>query len=342
MKQANNKYEIRDLDPSRFFLWDKFVQDAPGGTLFHTTHWAKMVQHVFGRDFRILALFRQEELQAGFLFWPGSALGFPVISRAPLTPYQGLLFKASQKGKSSGSIAQRQEWSDMLIARLSNEYHYIDLLSVPEHRDIRPFLWRDFSAQPRFTYTFRLAPFNELQKQFSQSLRRKIKNRSAALQVEEARDSDRLLRFVLDSYNHHGLEPPVPEDDLQKLFSALGKEDWAHISYLKKEGAALAGLLLLEDENGLYALFAGVLAEARKEFYTEYLYTECMKDSRFSGKKFDFLGANTKDFEQFKRSFGGGLQVYYELNYTRGKILNLLSSLRKKQNLKKRRLRRNG
>lgn len=338
---SEKKFEIQILNRSRFELWDRFVNEAPGGTLFHSTRWASIIQPIFARDFRILVLFKQQELQAGFLFWPAKTLGFSMITRAPLTPYQGFLFKASKKERSSGSIAQIQEWSSLLIAHLKEEFDYIDLVTVSEQQDIRPYIWQEFSAQPKFTYTFPLLPFDQLEKQFSQSLRRKIKNRSAGLEVEETQETDKLLQFVLDSYRYHGLEPSVPEKNLKKVFSALAAEDWAHVFYLKKDGVERAALLLLEDNRNVFALFAGVDTEARKEFYTEYLYTQCMKDSRFSGKKFDFLGANTKDFEQFKRSFGGDLQVYFELNYTRGKVLSSLSKLRKKQTMLKRRMGRN-
>lgn len=336
MTTGNDNFQIRLLEPEEFEHWDQFAEAAPGGTFFHMTRWAKIIRNVFGRDFQILALFKNETLQAGFLHWPKTIFAYRMITRAPVTPYQGFIFKPSTKAKSSGAIAANQTLSNLLIKHLLEKYHYIDIVSVPQQTDVRPFIWQGFSARPRYTYTFPLLPFGELKKKFSQALRRKIKNLSGGLQVEESQETAALLQFVMESYRYHGIEPPVVETHLQKLFLALSEQEWAHIFYLKKDGSAKAGLLLLEDANNVYALFAGVDSSARKVSYTEYLYTECMKDSRFSGKRFDFLGANTQDFEQFKRSFGGELQVHFELNYTRGKILSSLSTLRKKQTLFKR------
>jgi hypothetical protein len=175
--------------------------------------------------------------------------------------------------------------------------------------------------------------------QFSQSLRRKIKKYACSFIVDELSDTDLMAALTAQSYRSHGIEPPVSQTQLEKLFSALSKEEWARFYCLKKDSSILAGLLLLEDETHLYSLFAGVSSAVRNEFYTEYLYTECMKLPEFEGRQFDFLGANTQDFEQFKRSFGGSLQPYYELNYTKGAALKTLIKLRQKQTLLHRRSR---
>ena len=339
MTENQKYYTVRFLSQSEYENWDRFISESENAGLFFTVHWAMVIRQVFSRNFKILALLKDEEIQAGFLHWPKSFLGFQMITRAPVTPYQDFVFKKSTKEKTSARAAEYHELSNLLLEHLQKEYSHIDMASTPDRADIRPYTWKNFNSIPKYTYRFRLLPFEELKAQFSQSLRRKIKKYTSEFEAVKSSETNSMADMVTDSYRHHGIEPPVTPAQLQKLFSVLADEDWAHFYYLQKDDKPYAGLLLLEDEHRVYSLFAGAGSTHRSEFVTEYLYTECMKQQSFAGKQFDFLGANTKDFEQFKRSFGGELQVYYELNYTRGKILRFLSSLRRKQVLLKRGIR---
>ena len=341
MTSEKVKYQIRLLKPDEYDVWNQFTEEAPSGNLFHSTRWANIIRQVFGRSFEILALFKKETLQAGFLYWPKQMLHYPLITQTPLTPYQSFVLKQSAKEKPSAGSAEFHTLSNLLLKKLLFQFRHIDLATVPGATDVRPFIWQNFSARPRYTYTFPILPFGELQKQFSQALRRKTKKYAAEFSVIESKQPEELWQFVLASYRHHGIAPPVNARKLSEFFSVLSQTDWAHFFYLNKNDRPLAALLLLEDGRHVFALFAGVRQQERTGFVSEYLYTQALKQPAFLGKQFDFLGANTPDFEQFKRSFGGQLQVYFELNLTRGKTLQTLSRIRKRQHLLVRRKRRN-
>ena len=98
-----------------------------------------------------------------------------------------------------------------------------------------------------------------------------------------------------------------------------------------------AALFVLYDQNRVYALFSGIDMNYRNAQYTEYLHAAVLQKPEYQGKMFDFLGANTRDFEQFKRSFGGQLQQGFRVVYYKNYITRLLLILREQQHLLSRR-----
>ena len=99
-----------------------------------------------------------------------------------------------------------------------------------------------------------------------------------------------------------------------------------------------AALFVLFDNNRVYALFSGIDFKYRDEQYTEYLHAAVLQEPEYQGKMFDFLGANTADFEQFKRSFGGELRQSFRVVYYKNTTTRFLLKLREKQHLLARRI----
>ena len=108
--------------------------------------------------------------------------------------------------------------------------------------------------------------------------------------------------------------------------------------YLMVDENPAAALFVLYDQNRVYALFSGIDLNYRNEQYTEYLHATVLQEAEFQGKMFDFLGANTPDFEQFKRSFGGQLQQGFRVIYYKNFTTRVLLKLREQHHLISRRM----
>ena len=98
----------------------------------------------------------------------------------------------------------------------------------------------------------------------------------------------------------------------------------------------VAGIFVLVDQTTVYALFSGIGANFRKQVNNELVHLHVLKHPDFAGMTFDFLGANTQDFEQFKRSFGGELVTFYKVRYTKNKFVSAMLKLREFYHLRKR------
>jgi len=337
MADTPQKYHLKILDPGDYSRWDHFVFESKGGTLFHTTSWARLIQSQFKRPFDILVAEDGSGIAGGILIFKKHLFGKSAVIQAPLTTYQGILLRTSGSTKLSSQIALHQDISALLIRYLKNAFPTIDMPLYPGLSDIRPFQWQGFQCAPAYTYIIPNIGSGEIRQEFSQALRRKIsQSENEKLIVSESADPSALVRFVTDSYHHHHLHPPVRPNELTQHFSNLLEAGLGRIFYLEKEGKSLAGLMILIDRKTVYAYFAGIDREIRETHYTDYLHAAVMENSEFQNRSFDFSGANTQTLEQFKRSFGGSLHVYYRVSYSANYLVSLIRWLRRRQQLRRR------
>jgi hypothetical protein len=319
---------IRLLDASQYTVWDEFVNRAVGGCLFHTSSWAAIISQILNRPFQILAVQKNEEIRGGILYWPKRTANIEAITRIPLTPYQGIIFSGGDLQKPSSLIADSHETTQLILKKLKEDYHLIDINLSPGIDDARPYLWHGFRIAPAYTYTIDLQDASRLADQYSQALRRKITlSKKKGLVVVESEDSTPLIQFVFDSYRYHKTSPLLSRAQNERLITMLVASGMAKLFYLKHQSIC-AGLLVVFDEKNLYALMSGIDTDERDNAFTDYLHAEVLIRPEFQGKRFDFLGANTQAFEQFKRSFGGALQLYFHANYIKKKWVRFLQELR--------------
>jgi len=174
MTLNSTKYQLRKLDPGEYSLWDRFILDSPQATIFQSTLWGNIIHSVFNRNFEILAIWNNEILCGGLLYFPKNSLSINTIPLVPVTTYQSIVFKTSAAEKTSSIISEEHELTNTILERLKQEYNYIDLFLTQNIQDIRPYKWNNFRSEPHYTYCFQLNDFDLLKQQFNQALRRKI------------------------------------------------------------------------------------------------------------------------------------------------------------------------
>ncbi|MCB9058717.1 MAG: GNAT family N-acetyltransferase [Calditrichae bacterium] len=342
MNSPQKKIQTRFLTDADYPRWDAFVEESPQGCIFHTSKWAAIIKSVFKRKFEILVIEKKDIIQAGILFWPKNQSIFRSITYIPNTSYQGPLFIQSESTKLSTINAQYEKYSSELIDFLLKNYNLIDIPLSPTLTDCRPFQWHNFKVSSKYTYRFPIIDMAEMEKQFSQDLRRKLKD-SATEQNDfrESKDTNNLVSFIYQSYKQHGMTPAINNSQLQEFLDLCLSSDAGKLYYQYYDDAAVAGIFVLTDSRNVYALFSGIDSNYRHKINSELLHIHVLSQEIFKGKIFDFLGANTKDLEQFKRSFGGELTPYFTVTYTKNKVINLLLSVRSKSHILKRRIKSN-
>jgi lipid II:glycine glycyltransferase (peptidoglycan interpeptide bridge formation enzyme) len=319
---------LRFLDESEYDKWDKFIFETMGGGLFHSSKWAVILSRVLKRSFKILVVQKSDVFTGGILYWPKRTANVAAITKMPLTPYQGIIYSGRDLQKPSSRIADAHETTLIILNKLKEQYHLIDINLSPGIDDARPYIWQGFRVTPAYTYTFDLQDRSQLADQFSQALRRKIAlSRKKGLEVFESDNCGRLIDFIFDSYRYHKTIPPLSRVQNEMLVNLLITNGMAKLFYLRHQSIC-AGLLVVFDDKNLYALLAGMDAEQRDKMFTDYLHAEVLFRPEFQGRRFDFLGANTQAFEQFKRSFGGTLQLYFHVNYSKKMWVRFLQEIR--------------
>lgn len=335
----DEKYSVSKIDSANLDKWDNFVKTSPQGTLFHTTVWACIIKEVFNRDFTVIVLEIKKQIVAGILFWPKKAFSFTAITQIPITPYQGILFRKSNTDKPSTITAEHHKYSKKIIDFLKDEYHIIDIPLSPGVTDNRPFEWSGFATQTAFTYSFRINEPKELYKQFSQDLRRKIKKATNQnISYRSFVEGEPLTQYIFDSYSAHNTLPTLSKAKIQHLIKACINNNIGHIYYQYLDDKPVAGIFLLSDDNTVYAVYSGISKESRTVTNTEIMHVYILSLPENIGKQFDFLGANTKEIEQFKRAFGGELVPYFKVHYSKSMLTRFIFSMRKTYQQKKRNL----
>jgi len=335
-------YKIRHLDPGEYNLWDQFITQAAHPSIFFTTDWAEIIKSATGRDFRILILFKDQSVVGGLLYWPKEIAGIKAITLAAVTPYQGIIVETDKPNKSSSTTAAEHDITKKLLEYLQNHFDYIDLMLPPGINDIRPYLWRNFQETVRYTYRFPILSTDELQHQFNTNLKRKIKKyNQSELKIQSSKDIFPLLDFIFLSYKQHGLQPVLPRQQLKQIFSLMLEQKLARVFYVLDKEKPIAGIIAAIDSECIYYFFAGMSDEFRKNYNSDFLFSGLLSLPEFQGRIFDFMGANTQELEQFKRSFGGDLQSHYRVVYHKNLWIKLLTSIRRKQHLWKRKSRGN-
>ncbi len=336
----NNQYTIRELEASEYGEWDEFVRNSSNGLLFHLSSWADTIKSVTGRPFVITALFKKDVIISGILYWPKEK-PLPAITSAPLTFYQGILHKIPSDKKSTSLNADLQERTALLLDYLCTKYSFIEISLSRNTLDTRAYKWKNFNVEPLYTYLIGLTAEEEILKRFSQSLRRKINvSKKQELTVVSSNQNVKIVQFILDSYKHHNTAPPVSPKNIEHFLDKIVKSDMGRIYYLEKDDEYLCGLVVLIDENDVFALFSGIDTRYRDSQYSQFLHASVMLLPEFRGKTFDFLGANTRQFEQFKRSFGGELHTYYKVTYYKNAFIRLMHRFRQSQQHLSRKIRR--
>lgn len=294
------------LPTHNYALWDEFVAQSPQGTFFQTTRWAEILSRHFQRPYRILSIYRNNQLAAGCLVFEHKRCGKSLITPLALYPYSGPIFYKPQREKPQKTISDYTKLNSTLISYLDQAYPLWILESSYLLTDLRAFQWAGCTIEPAYTYILDLSDRDKMVQNFSSSLRKKIRQAAEMpFQVITAADPAEFIKLYLCSYQRHGMKALIPADTLGKLLPDLLALPQVKMYYLQLQNQIVNGRIIVVDQNNIYDLLTGGADESG--LASAYLLAHIFES--FCGQNFqvNFLGADHPQIEQFKRSFGGQL-----------------------------------
>lgn len=306
MAESNLSIEILEVQKSDSALWDQFVENSPQGTFFHTTAWADVISSTFGRSYNIVFCIKNEQTVGGMIFFQHKKFVWNMITPTAFFPYCAPIFYRPVNEKPQKSIHNQLTITASFESYLREHYDYW-ILDVPsDSKDVRSFLWKGATIEPQYSYVVSLKSKDELYDNYNQSVRKKLKQaKEQNALIIESRDPLKLADLVSRSYRRHGMKPHVSEDHLNIFLNKVMELKQAKLYYLELNGIITAGRLVIIDRLCGYDLLAG--SDDQKGFGSTYLMTSILEKYIGEIKRFDFLGANHPQIEQFKRGFGGEL-----------------------------------
>lgn len=205
---------------------------------------------------------------------------------------------------------------------------YGNVRSAPGYDDVRPFVWNDFDAEPRYTYTVDLdRGEDDLLAAFSTDARRNVTD-DYDVSCELSDAGPAAIDEVVDAVRsrHEEIDEPFPVDGsfVRELASVL--PDGAIRTYVcRRDGQLLAGTVSVELED--YSVGWMAYADSDADFpASDVLEWRYMRDAIDRGiTDYDLAGANVRRISSYKAKFGPALVPYYNAEYGSSGIKRLAS-----------------
>jgi hypothetical protein len=202
---------------------------------------------------------------------------------------------------------------------------------------VRAFQWAGCSTEPTYTYLVDLDERHKLLERYSGSLRKKIRHaQEMPFQITLAEDPAEFIRLYIESYKRHGMTTLLPADILFKLLPDLLRLPQVKMYNLQLKNQTVASRIIVTDQNMIYDLLTGGTNESG--IAAAYLLSHIIESYCAQNLKFNFLGADHPQIEQFKRSFGGYLVHGFRITRPISLPLSLLLKMRTYYLSRKRRL----
>jgi hypothetical protein len=305
-------------------VWENFIEESPGGMLFHKWDFLKVTEKYTNHKLLPLAVFDHQKIICLLPLFCRNIYGFKVILSPPprtCTPYLGPVmlpefYRLSQ--------TMREEYAKKAVNGLINAItsfspHYISITCVPGFSDMRPFKWGQFHIDSLYTYEIDLRrPLTEIWDNVQPRTRKYIRkyiDRITLRQVRTKKDLKLFFAAEVDRYKSQGLVPP--------LISASYLEDLSRVFdknirlYLIEDmvNGDLLGIWSVVLYKGRYITWVGGVRPSHDsaiQHVNEATYWLTMKSAKEEGCcTYVMEGANTPRLCLFKSKFNPRLVSYF-------------------------------
>jgi hypothetical protein len=312
-------HEVREIKPEEYSLWDDLVQQSPHGTIFHTTDWLLLISRFFKNDFKIIGCFDGEDLIGGCSLFINHVLRghLPHASSTnAFAQYGGFVITERKTNK----VRKDEQFCISIINKICDYLHalkldmnYIEITNSPGFKDIRPFIWKGWDSEVRYTYTINLQ--NNIDQKISRDTRKKI---NACIQqtinVKKSRDANMHYNLLSKVFHRQNIEIP-PKEYFEAVMDLLTKKNWGDMWIAENQsGNPIASRIVLWDKKRAYAWSAASDHDFAKTGVNSFnLYTVLQELKVNGNREIDMMQANTQRFAFFISQFNPDLVPNYKI-----------------------------
>ena len=313
MKENNTGNYIIEVFPEvKFPEWDEFIKSSPQYSCFSASFWLRAISEATGGEFKIIGCYDNGRLAGGCALYltrmpEGKAAKFP-----PLTKYNGLVLLQRDSNYPYKEELMAHGIMNAIIDYLEKNFDYVILINHPGLIDVRPFIWRGWDTQVKYTYIV------DLQERFfiSRDIERRAKiAQDSGIYIEESYDPHIFYDLWLKSFRRHKRNPPLDRANLLRLFNTLQERNALKMFVARnKENAAVASNVYIEDKNILFYWVAAFDPAYSGSGANQYLIKYTLEKFRDKFLSIDFVGADTPTIARYKATFGGRLVAHYQIS----------------------------
>lgn len=288
--------------------WDAFVRTAPGGEIFHTSAWLRLIAGVYGAEPVRLGLRRDGELVAGIpllirRLGPFRLAGSPLPGTT--TPQMGPLATDDE------ALANLLEAFDGYQAESGISVTHL-ICSAP----VQPssLVSHGYQVEPHRTMVLDLAgkTENDLWKGFKSECRTAIrKAEKVGVEVSAASDLsflDDYLAMSGEVFAKHGRDAPTPRAFYEELWQRCQADGTLRVLLARHNGAIVSGAMFLLHGNRLYYLDGASYGRGNTLRANNLIHWTILRQAVAEGVElYDMVGADTPELIRFKSTFGSRL-----------------------------------
>lgn len=322
-----SQYTIRPVEIHEWDTWDELVRSSPGGTLYHTSSWKRLVDEAYAPAFgSLVGIFTRDRLVGGCAFLDRSRMGLQTAVTPLMAAYSGFFLEESSSEKLSDQVSKQAELFAELAGFLGATYSYENFHLSPATLDGRPLAAQGYSLTPRYTYELNLSlPAQDLWLRMDGHVRRQVKKAERAdLEITGTLPLDQAYELFKGTFGKRGQECPVPEKLFYSVVAGHAIADQRQHYCALLAGELVSFITLLRHERQFYYAVSSTAEHALSTGVSSLLIWEILQEHAGHGNGvLDFVGANIQTIARFKEGFNPELRLYLQVERCKNPALKV-------------------
>lgn len=313
--------ELRELDNDMICKWNELVYSLPGGTIFHTLKWLKIIEKNQHLQTKYIGIFFDNRLVGVFplfiqKFWFIKVAASPFVVED--TPYMGPVIDPSH-------IPDFLPALDAYLKK--NKIHYLRIISNSSY-DVEN-ADRSYVFIKKYTHILDLKRTKEeLWKNLEGRCRtaiRKARKSGVVVDIMKTRDYINKYYSILEQVYHSQNKPcPNSREFYCDMWDGFSQSNAIFLS-ARYRGKIIAGVIIISDRDRAYYLNGVSKHEFRFLSASNLLLWEAINIVKEKGaEQFDFVGSDIPRLAKFKKSFGGQLVMHSLVEKSGSKWVSML------------------
>lgn len=298
------------VTPWQYDGWDRYVDEHPMGSVYHTSLWCRIVAEV-GRYTPLCLVAREGGKIVGLL--PAMQIKSRLTgNRLGTLPFSDVCYVLADHESAAGALLDRA-----LDLRKNSRLGLFEMRGAPavggQDRAVELTRERNFSVQEHFyDYVIPLSlDTNSVRRTFSKTSVRQTINKSARLGVtvrtgRDPQDLDEFYRLYVLNRKRHGI-PPQPKRLFSSILDGMRDNPSASIYLAEYQGVCVAALVVFRYKGTTLAKYEGVDEDYREVLPVYALLWKSIEDACLAGDRaYDFgrTAADNRGLNEFKSRWG--------------------------------------
>ncbi len=307
--------------------WQEFSAARPS-PFFAQTQWFEPTCRLMNAEPMYLALMSRSNPAFCVSLARKKRLGQTLLLTPAIAPYSAWIENFPDDLAPERREARRLEAMGEFAAWCEQHAAYCRIVLPPQVVDVRPFLWRGWRTEVRYTYKIPLE--HGVHQIFRQNVRRNLRDareanlRTECLTGEHAHGA--LRETVAATFRRQGEAPPLPAQAWDDYLALLSVCNNVATMGVFRGDAVLATIAIGVDPptatgagQSAYELIAGTTDEGIPVGASAMALCSAFEFASGKVGEFDFAGANMETIAHYKRGFGGTLTPYLAVEWSRSR-----------------------